>query len=157
MAKLHGALASLVLVVNACSSPTEPPSGITLLVTNTTCQLGSCTPQHILGFPENQPLTPGGFWSVDLGVITGATACLTFPPSASFLVIGWSSDNSKADTTTFKWTTRDLLSLGAAESVNAPLFLHPTTASFTPARSTGWTVSLPGTSSASPGSACSSY
>lgn len=41
------------------------------------CGANGCTAFHVLAFPENQPATPGGFWSVDLGEVTTVSACLT--------------------------------------------------------------------------------
>jgi hypothetical protein len=150
-----GMVCTLVIAATACSSPAEPRSGVTLLITNTSCQSDQCTPQHILAFPDNQPLTPGGLWRVELGVVTAASACLVFPPSASFRVIGWSSDNTRADTTTFTWTTAELISLGADSHPEEPHFSQPSTTTFRPGTAAGWRVSLPGNGPVVPGPACS--
>lgn len=143
------------LACSSSSSSTEPRSGVTLLVTSGTCQAGSCTPLQILGFPSNQPLTPGGAWSIDLGLLTTPTACLTFPRSAIFRIIGVSNDGTKADTTTLTWTTAIPLSLGAQAPGAFRLMASPNTSAFVPARAAGWTVSLPSGSQVSPAQACS--
>src|SRR5258708_18932290 len=104
-----------VLFVAACGNDLASPgarAGITLLVTNSTCANGHCDSLRVLGFPSNQPNTPGGFWEVNIGLITTAQACVTFPPSAHFYVIRY-PPKSSADTTTFAWTTGMPLSLGA--------------------------------------------
>lgn len=150
------AIPLLLLGALACSSSSiEPRSGVTLLVTNGTCQAVSCTPLQILGFPSNQPLTPGGPWSIDLGLLTTATACLTFPRSAIFRVIGASNDGTKADTTTFTWTTAVPVSLGALPPRALRFMASSSTREFVPAAAAGWTVSLPSGSQPSPAQACS--
>jgi hypothetical protein len=145
----------LLLATLACSSSLEPRSGVTLLVTNGTCQAGQCTPLAILGFPSNQPITPGGLWSIDLGLLTVPAACLTFPRSAIFRVIGVSNDGTKADTTTYTWTTALPLSLGALEPPASRLWASPSTAAFVPASAPSWIVNLPAGSHVSPRQACS--
>ena len=81
-------LSVLCLGAIACSSSVEPSQSVTLQVTNQTCSPGPCAPLQILAFPSNQPKTPGGFWSLDLGVVTAASACLTIPANATFRVSG---------------------------------------------------------------------
>jgi len=141
---------TLLLALLACSSPTEPVSGITMLVTNSTCRLGMCDTVRVLGFPTNQPLTPGGYWSLDLGLVAGPSVCLTLPPSAEFHVV----DVSTADTTTFTWTTADSLSLGSQPPGAPLLFAMPSTTAFVPERAAGWSVTLPGGPGVVPASAC---
>ncbi len=130
-----------------------PHAGVTLLVTNATCRIGQCAPVQILGFPSDHPLTPGGLWSIDLGVLNAPSACLTFPPSATFRVIGVSNDGT-ADTTTFTWTTDKALALGGQSPTASLIQASPSTNAFVPASGSGWTVTLPGGSRVSPTRAC---
>lgn len=142
-----------VLALLGCSSTVEPRAGVTLLVRNGTCDTGQCAPVQILGFPSDHPLTPGGLWSIDLGVLTAPSACLTFPPSATFRVIGVSNDGG-ADTTTFTWTTAKALSLGGQSPAASLIQASPSTTAFVPASGSGWAVTLPGGSRVSPTRAC---
>jgi hypothetical protein len=144
----------LLLAALACSSTVAPRAGVTLRITNGTCLGASCTPLQVLGFPSNQPLTPGGFWSIDLGLLTGPSACLAFPPSATFRVIGVSNDGTQADTTTYTWTTATPLSLGAQSPSASRIMAAPSTSAFVPARASGWSVTLPGGSRVSTTEAC---
>ena len=144
----------LLLGVFACSSPVEPRSGITLLVTNRPCQAGQCAAVRVLGFPSNQPLTPGGNWSLDLGLLTGPSACLSIPASGIFRVIGVSSDGTKADTTTYNWTSADRFSLGAQPESASRFTAAPSTGEFVPSGAAGWSVTLPGAGPISSGPAC---
>ena len=144
---VRNALRVLPLIALACSS-LAPRAGVTLLVTNGTCSAGSCSPLEILGFPDNQPRTPGGLWSVDLGPLTGPAACVTFPLSAKFLVIGG------ADTTTYLWTTALPLSLGAQPPSASRILASPSTSSFVPATAAGWSATLPGPATVSVSPLC---
>ena len=155
MTRCHAwsALRFLLLTALACSSSVEPRSNVRLLVTNGTCGSSSCSPLQVLAFPSNQPRTPGGLWSIDLGLITAPSACLTLPSSATFRVIGVSNDGTKGDTTTFAWTTAVPLSLGAQPPSASRIFAAPTTSSFVPATAPGWSATLPGPS-VSPTQAC---
>ena len=146
--RIRKALRFLPVFALACSSTVAPRSGITLLVTNGTCNAGSCAPLEILGFPDNQPRTPGGLWSIDLGPLTERAACVTLPLSARFLVIGG------ADTTTFLWTTALPLSLGAQPPSVSRIFASPSTGSFVPAAAAGWRVTLPGAAQVSANPLC---
>jgi hypothetical protein len=121
---------------------------------NGTCQTGRCEPLFIRGFPSNQPHTPGGFWSLDLGLVSASSACLTLPPSAAFYVIGVSDDGTRADTTTYTWTMTDPLSLAAQPATSSLLLTAPTTAAFVPASAAGWNITLPDGSEALPARAC---
>jgi hypothetical protein len=144
----------LVLFVTiSCSSTVEPRSGVTLLVTNGTCQGGHCDSLRVLGFPSNQPLTPGGLWSLDLGLITASQACLTLPPTAAFHVIGMRGDGT-ADTTTFTWTSAKSLSLGALPPSSSRFQAGPSTTAFVPASAAGWRITVPDGSQATPSSVC---
>ena len=143
----------ILFVIVSCSSATEPRSGVTLLVTNGTCQGGQCDTLRVLGFPSNQPGTPGGLWSLDLGLVTTSQACLTLPPSAAFHVIGVRGDGA-ADTTTFTWTSAKSLSLGAQPPSSSRLQASPSTDPFVPASAAGWRITVPGGSQATPSSVC---
>ena len=145
---------SLLFGALGCSSTVQPRAGVTLLVTNGSCETGQCAPLQILGFPSNQALTPGGFWSIDLGIVTTPWACLTFPPAATFRVIGVSNDGSKADTTTFTWTTASPLSLGAQSPSASRIMAQPSTGAFVPASGPGWSATLPGGSRVFPTQVC---
>jgi len=145
------AVTALLPALLSCSSPSEPVSGITLLVTNGTCRFGLCDTVRALGFPEHQPLTPAGYWSIDLGLVAGPSACLTLPPSAEFHVIAM----PEADTTTFTWTGDDSLSLGGQLAGTPILWAAPSTTAFVPASAQGWSVTLPGGSAAFPVHGCS--
>ncbi|HEX5437335.1 MAG TPA: hypothetical protein VFW98_09245 [Gemmatimonadaceae bacterium] len=150
-----GALSLLMVLALACSSSLEPRSGVTLHVINGSCQSGQCDSLRILGFPGNQPNTPGGFWSVDLGVITGAQACFTLPPTATFRVIGEHSDGTR-DTVTTTWTNAMPLALGALPPTWSSLQASPSTKAFVPADEAGWQVTLPAGTQATPSARCSS-
>lgn len=146
-------------IVAACSlvacakDPVGPRSGITLLVTNATCVAGACDSVRILAFPSNQPDTPAGLWSVDLGVMTTQQKCFILPPSAKFYVIE-EPGNGASDTTTFVWTTRIPVSIGAQAPGANFLFASPTTTAFTPTSAAGWAVALPTDSSVTAGAPC---
>jgi|KBSSwiStaDraftv2_1062776.scaffolds.fasta_scaffold64599_6 hypothetical protein len=143
-------LAFLPLAVLACSSTLEPRENVTLLVTNETCETGTCSPLRILGFPDNQPATPGGFWSIELGVLTGPSACLTLPASREFHV----TEVPGGKTTTYRWTSANGLSLGAQPASESQLLARPSTAEFIPASMEAWSVTLPGDGDASPAVVC---
>ena len=153
MKHVRGAGVLLVVAVLACSSVVDPKSDITLLVTNSSCSTGRCDSLEVLGFPSNQPRTPGGFWSIDLGLLTTPEACFTLPPSATFRVIGVNADGSR-DTTTFTWTSADALSLGVQDPSGFRIFASPSTTAFVPATAAGWTITFPTGSQPSPSSAC---
>jgi hypothetical protein len=143
----------VLFVTISCSGSIEPRSGVTLLVTNGTCQGGHCDSLRVLGFPSNQPLTPGGFWSLDLGLITASEACFTLPPTAVFRVIGVAADGTR-DTTTFTWTSAKSLALGAQPPSSSRLQANPSTTAFVPASAAGWRITVPGGSQATPSSTC---
>ncbi len=143
----------LTIAMLACSSPSEPrQTGVTLLVTNQTCQIGQCSPIRVLGFPGNGPNTPGGPWTVDLGVLDGPSGCFSIPDTRIFLVIAVGSPN---DTTAYVWTPDQPFALGS-EPVSGlvPFGPPPSTDQFVPARSAGWKVSLPGNGEIKPAPAC---
>jgi hypothetical protein len=140
----------LALIVLGCSNTTSPPSGITLLVTNATCTADQCSPVQVLGFPENQPRTPGGMWSIDFGVVSGSSGCLTVPTSANFRVV----DGSTGAATTYTWTTLDRISLGTLNG-QSRIQAYPTTNTIVPGKARGWSVTLPAGVSVSPAQSCS--
>lgn len=140
-------------VIVSCSPAVEPRSGVTLLVTNETCQGGHCDSLRVLGFPSNQPNTPGGMWSLNLGLITVPEACFTLPPTAAFYVIG-AHGNGTADTTTYTWTTAKSLSLGAQTPSSSQLQANPSTTAFVPASAAGWRITVPGGAQAIASSVC---
>ena len=142
------ALPLLLAATVACSSSVEPRPGVTLLVTNATCGARSCSPLQILGFPSNQPATPGGMWSLDLGLVTTSSACLTLPASATFNVVG------PGTTKTYSWTTANGLSLGAEPPSASRIQAAPSTGMFVPARAAGWTITLPGGAAVSAAKPC---
>ena len=143
-------LSVLCMVAIACSSSVsvEPSQSVTLQVTNQTCSPGPCTPLQILAFPSNQPNTPGGLWSLDLGMVTGASACLTIPASATFRVTG------PGATTTYTWKSAIPLSLGTLPPTEPRLQARPSTGTFIPGNASGWSVTLPGASLPTPSGAC---
>ncbi len=146
---------TLVLIGSAlaCSSTATPPIGVVvrMVVVNSTCSSGPCVPLRVLGFPQNQPRTPGGLWSLDLGTVT-TSACLIIPPTATFRV----TDAGSGATTTYTWTSADSLSLAALPSSASVLQATPTTGGFVPMSSAAWRVSLPSASLPTPIDACAS-
>jgi hypothetical protein len=140
----------LLLATLACSSTTESLPTVTLLVTNATCNTGQCTPIEALGFPSNQPHTPGGFWSIDLGLVTGASACLTLPPSGEFRV----GNASTGASTVYSWTVADSLALSAEPAPADRLRAVPITGPFVPAGAAGWSIILPSGTGLSKSRAC---
>jgi hypothetical protein len=145
--------ALLVLAAVACSSNLGPRAAITVRVANSTCSVTACDSLEVLAFPSNQPHTPGGFWSIDLGVLTTSQRCFTLPPSATFRVIGVNPEGTR-DTTTFTWTTADAVSLGVQAPSGFRTQASPSTSAFVPAASPGWSITLPSGSNPSTGPAC---
>jgi len=130
----------LLLVAAACSSAVEPLSNVTILVRNGTCDPGPCQAIRVLAFPQNQPDTPGGLWSIDLGVVTGATTCLAIPSTARFTV----TDAGTGAVAVTTWTTSNSLSLGPWPPSDARFTARPSTTSFVPGTANSWSVALPG-------------
>lgn len=137
--RFSGAAQIFALTALACSSSLEPRAGVTLHVLNGTCTPGPCMALEILGFPSNQPHTPGGSWWLNLGTMIGPEVCVVIPDTARFLVIG-----PNADTTKYVWTNAMALTLGAEVPEFLPPSAAPTTPSFVPALSSGWQITLPG-------------
>jgi hypothetical protein len=144
------AVPTIGIALLACSSGTEPRAVVTLRVTNAACLMGSCQSLHVLAFPHQQPITPGGPWSLDLGVLTSPEACLTFPPSATFRI--W--EVGSTDTTKITWTPADSVSLGTLGPNDLRFAAGPTTGEFVPASAAGWFIVLPGGTQASPAPRC---
>lgn len=139
---------TLSMLAAACGL-TEPRA-VKLLVTNTTCGSNGCTAFHVLAFPENQPNTPAGYWSIDLGEVTTASACLTIPATATFKI----TDAGAGATTTVTWTTRKNVSLGARMLGQLPMQSSPSTGNFVPGAEPGWTVALPGSATPTIDASC---
>lgn len=145
-------LGLLFAVALGCSSSVEPPSSVTVRVTNTTCTPGPCTAIRVLAFPSNHPNTPGGAWSLDLGVVTTAFACVVLPPTRSFYIIQEPGDDTTSTTT---WTTDEAVSLGAQPPSSSLINLSLTaTDAFVPRSAAGWSVDLPGGTRAVPAAPC---
>jgi hypothetical protein len=138
--------------VVVCLAP-ESPRGVPLLVTNTTCTPGPCQPIRIIAFPQNQPRTPGGFWSMDLGTLTGDSACLEIPPGTTFSTTDASSGRTAV---VRRWTTRDSLALGALVTSEPRFKEQPTTEWFVPQRARAWRIALPGDVRPKPARPCAS-
>ena len=131
--------ATLSILAGSCAALTEPRA-VKLVVTNTTCGPNGCGAFYVLAFPENQPKTPRGFWSVDLGEVTTASACLTIPATATFKIV----DAGTGATTTITWTTRKKVSIGASLVGQSSIQASPSTGTFIPAAQPGWRAALPG-------------
>jgi len=140
----------LLATALACSSPDEPGSGITLLVSNATCNAGQCETVRVYAFPDNQPLTPGGFWKLDLGTVSGESACLELPRSAKITVTGTSTIRY----VTYEWTVDRLASLVGLLPSELAIPASPSTPQFVPATATGWSVTLPGGAAPAAADAC---
>lgn len=148
------AIPPLLFAALSCASSVAPRGNITVLVKNSSCLPGPCTAQEVLAFPSNQPNTPGGYWSLDLGTMNGADLCVTIPASATFRVIGVNADGG-ADTTKFIWTTALPVALGVQAPAASRIFATPTTSGFVPAMAPGWSVTLPGGTQVVHGPSCS--
>jgi len=142
----------LMLVGGSCAvlDQGEDPHEVGLLITNANCVGDVCTAVRVRAFPDNQPLTPGGRWSIDLGVVSARTACLVLPAYREFHVTGVPS----GETRVWYWNTSKGVSLGAEDPSVPGFFAGSTTASFVPADAEGWSISLPGTSAAVPSAPC---
>lgn len=139
---------------NDLSRPAAP-SGVTVRVINASCATGPCDSMYVLGFPSNGPITPGGLWSINFGLVTTPSACLTLPPADTARVTSGGSDGI-ARTTLFIWTPATSLSLGAIGPGGGRLMASPTTTAFVPTNAAGWQVTLPGGTAAVADSACGS-
>lgn len=144
----------LSIAAIACTTKDGPRANVTLLVNNRTCDTGTCSSIVVLAFPSNQPNTPGGYWSINLGTVSTPSACLTLPAADTFRVIGIPSGGGKADTTLTTWTTAIPVALGAQPPSASRIQATPSTAAFVPADAPGWTANLPADSHVSPAQAC---
>jgi hypothetical protein len=133
-------LVSLLLLAGSGCSSTGPLPTVTLLVTNTTCDTGPCTPLQILGFPGIQPQTPAGLWSIDLGTVSGPSACFVLPPADTASV----TDVGTGRTSYYVWTVEDALALGSEADPNDRFRAQPSTQPFVPVDSRGWSAEFPG-------------
>ena len=116
----------------ACSSATRPDPPLTLHVTNATCNTGPCTHLQILAYDQSiQNNPPPGGWYFALGQVDSASACLTMPPSGTFIMSG-------KPIATF--TTADAFTLSARDS--ASLTFQGETAEFVPQDAPGWSVTF---------------
>ena len=141
------ACSALLTLAGSC---TEPAAPVKLLVTNSTCASGACTTIRVLAFPDNQPVTPGGLWSLDLGSVSGASDCLTIPASAKFRI----TDAGTGETTTLTWTTAKKVSIGWLRPGQSTIQASPSTGAFVPATGPSWSVELPGSATPTPIASC---
>jgi hypothetical protein len=140
----------LLILLAGCRDGTGPAAPSKLFVTNTTCAAGPCATLEVLAFPENQPRTPAGMWSLDLGAVTGVSACLTIPASATFTI----EDAGTGHKTVLRWTTAQRVSIGLVPPGETGFQASPSTGTFVAAHAAAWSVALPGSATPVPGSAC---
>lgn len=143
----------LALAALSCSTAVAPRGTITLRVANGTCALGECSTREVLAFPANQPSTPGGAWSFDLGTVTGSNLCVTIPVADTFRVIGV-QPNGVTDTALTIWTAAMPLALSMRDSGADPFTATPSTAGFVPDDASGWGIRLPQDTAAQPAAPC---
>jgi len=145
--------ACLALLLTSCvawSSLGGQSAKVPLLVTNATCITGTCQPVRVLAFPQNQPRTPGGLWSIELGTLSTASACFAIPPESKFLIV----DATTHDTVVVRWTSRDSLALGTLAPGEPSLPAQPSTGYFVPQHKRGWSIALPGKLNPHPARPC---
>jgi len=135
------AVASLAALGAGCSKFAVDPSGdppLTLLVANTTCKAGQCTPLWIVAWPNiHAPSIPGGWW-ISLGTATAPSTCKTFPPPGSFVTVDASGARTR-----YPWTPSDTFTLTAQSLVDTGIGTLPTTTStFVPGDAPGWSVTF---------------
>jgi hypothetical protein len=154
MGRPNGLLRRILPVLSCCCvflatcsnqpSGPEPPTSVTLLVTNATCSSGQCSSFQVRGFPSNLPPVPAGNRSLDLGTVSTEYACLSVPPADTF----WTGQTPSV------WTSNDSLSLGILYPGEGWPEAKGSTKKFVPARSTGWRVTLPGDTAVTPANGC---
>ena len=140
-------------VTGNARSRAAAPTGVTLRVTNASCVAGHCDSIIVLGFPTDGPITPGGLWSIDFGLVTTPTACITLPPADTARVTGPRTDGT-VGTTLYVWTPEKALSVGSIPPSGSRFMADPSTAAFVPASAVGWRITLPGGTEAVSDSAC---
>ena len=111
----------------------------TLLVYNATCDPGPCLPLTVYAFPANQPHTPGGFWTFDIGWAMEAVTCLALPSKRDFGV----TNADTGATTVYTWTPGDSVAIGSTFAYESHFANAPSTDAFLPSRAEGWRVTLP--------------
>ena len=163
-----GSLALLLGLPLGCSDQlplTYPATGVPLLVVNSTCVDGHCDSLRVIGFPSGGPTLTVN-WMVELGTVTGPSACLMIPPLATYRAISAAptdstadslvySADSKADTIVYEWTPARTMWLGAVTPTSPPWPFWPaSTAAFVPARANGWSVALPDSAAVVPAMPC---
>jgi hypothetical protein len=147
---------ALLTVGVSCSLGEPDPSSyepVPLLVTNGTCVEGRCDSLRVVGFPTGGPITPGGPWKLDFGVVTTPQACLAIPASAVSIVIEVHGDGTR-DTTAYPWTAALGIALGAQPPSWSRFDAAPSTATFVPAGAAGWSVRVPDDSTVVPAPPC---
>lgn len=143
------ATAGFLAVLGACSSNTEPTTQTTLRVLNTTCAAGTCAAVYVVAFPNKQPRTPGGLWRLTLGTVAGVSGGLEIPPVATFTV----TEEPGGRQVVTRWSITDSLQLGLT-TTPPNLMSSPTTPSFRPASSPGWTIDYPSSTRVDAAPAC---
>ena len=134
------ALALVALVPSVgCSVLESDHAHPTLLVYNATCDPGPCVPLTVYAFPADQPHTPGGFWTIDIGLAFEAFTCLELPSKRDFQA----QNASTGQTTVYTWTPGDPVALGSTFAYESRLADTPATSEFLPSKAEGWRVTLP--------------
>jgi hypothetical protein len=147
--------------VFGCSSLTEPSEPPTLFVTNPLCGGSQCREVRIGAYITTftVPQAPQG--SRNLGIFSGPTACLRFPPSWELAVHTSDSSGAVISSDTMTWTPDDALYLTVVD-MEASEWLAKTQ-TFTPGDEEGWVLTLspeapggglPNTAHLSPGEKC---
>jgi hypothetical protein len=143
--------ALLLTMLVGCSSLEVQSTNVPILVSNATCAAGPCRAIRVLAFPLNQPRTPGGSWSIELGTLATSSACFAIPPESKFLIV----DATAHDTVVVRWTSRDSVALGTLAPEESRLQASPSTGYFVPQHERGWGVELPGSLDPHPAGLCS--
>lgn len=136
----EGASDSATVVI----SPPEPAPSATLLVTNGTCSSGQCSSFQLMGLPRNLPPVPAGPRSLNLGIVSTESVCLTLPAADTF----WVGETQSV------WTSNNLLAFGILDPGEFWGYASPSTSVFLPASSPGWRVTLPGDTIVTPADPC---
>ncbi len=150
--------------VFGCSSAVEPSTPPSLRVMNPLCDASGCRSLQIRAFiwKFTVPQPPTGLKVV--GVVTGPSACLSFPPSWALVVTGVPSAGAAVKSDTLTWTPDDAVFLAAVDSADFELL--STTETFVPGEAKGWDLtfsgatapgSLPLQAHLSPSEGCTQY